>query len=71
MIVEMINKRAMMLLNPGTSRSFGQWDYKLQIDFESVLFYGKFSTREEWAKFEKDSKGDSPKWEAWRRVVLA
>jgi len=59
-----------MLLNPG-SRSFGPWDYKLQIDFESVLFHFKFATRQEWARFEKGDASDSPEWKAWRRVVLA
>ena len=50
-IVEMMNKRATMLANPG--RSFGRWDYTHQIDFEYVLFYLKFATRQERARFEK------------------
>lgn len=65
-IVELLNKQATMILNPGTktSRLFKRFDSRLQIDFKSVLIYCKFTTRDEWTKLKKDSKRDSPEWKA-------
>lgn len=61
MIVELLNKWATILVNAGTKtrRSFRECNYRLQIDFKSLLFHYKFTTRKEWMKFKKDNKRDS------------
>ena len=50
-----------MLVNTGTKtrRLFRECNYRQRMDFKRVLFYYKFTTREEWMKLEKDNKRDS------------
>ncbi|PUU72715.1 hypothetical protein B9Z19DRAFT_1069562 [Tuber borchii] len=67
MMVEMINKRATIQLNP--DRYSQGWSKTKQKEFERVLRYFNYASTADWKRFEEKKVGRLPAMKAWWKIT--